>query len=260
MARVISRSSSRAGEECMAELVVIIGAGPGLGRAIGAAFVGEGADVVLLARDEVNARALARDISAADYISADASDEAALRTAFGTIRDRHGTPDVIVHNPSIAFEAPPTGTPLSALLDGFRLAAGSLLVAIQEVAPAMRERGGGTIIVTGSGAGLTGSTWSASLATQKAAVRNLAFSAAAELEPDGIRVATITIKGVLGTPGFEVDRIAPEYVRLHILSQELRNSQKSGDAESASPESTSGWADTASGVWQTEIVWPTPAD
>jgi NAD(P)-dependent dehydrogenase (short-subunit alcohol dehydrogenase family) len=252
--------------------VVIVGAGPGLGRAIGAAFVAEDADVVLVARNEERLRALADDIGAAGYVSADVGDEAALRAALDTIHQRHGTTDVVVHNPSIAFEAAPTNTPLSALLDGFRVAAGSLLVTIQQVAPAMRTRGHGTILVTGSGAGLTGSTWSASLAAQKAAVRNLAFSAAAELEPDGVKVATITINGLLGTPGFEVDRIAPEYVRLHKLAQHPRLAQHPGlaqypgradelpDTASALPGNSTERADAEQDVWQSEISWPAQAD
>jgi NAD(P)-dependent dehydrogenase (short-subunit alcohol dehydrogenase family) len=97
-------------------------------------------------------------------------------------------------------------------MDGLRLAAGSLLVAAQEVVPAMREIGRGTILVTGNAAAITGSTWSAALAAQKAAARNLALSLAAELGSAGIQVATVTIHGVLGTPGFEPRRIAQTYV------------------------------------------------
>lgn len=205
------------------DLVVIVGAGPRLGRSIATAFGQRGARVVMLARDADRLAGIARDVSAetgarVDTITADAADEAALREAFGQIRSRHGDPTVLVHNPSIAVEAPPTRTPPDALLDGLRLAAGSLLVSAQEVAPAMRTAGAGTILVTGSGAATTGSTWSATLAAQKAVVRNLAFSLADELDDDGIRVATVTIRGLLGATGFEPDRIAAEYVRLHDLA------------------------------------------
>jgi short-subunit dehydrogenase len=117
------------------------------------------------------------------------------------------------------------------LIDGFRLAAGSLLVAAQEVATAMRAAGRGTVVVTGGGSALTGSTWSAALAVQKAAVRNLAMSLAAELRRDRVHVVTVTIDGVLGAEGFEVSRIAEEYVRLHGLS------------------------DGAPEMWNAEVVW-----
>lgn len=231
------------------DLVLILGAGPGLGRAIGAAFARAGARVVLLARDEERLRALAEETGAAGWVSADASDEEALREALATIRERHGHPGVLVHNPSVAYEAPPTRTPVVELQNGLALAAGSLLIAIQEVAGAMQTARNGTILVTGSGAALTGSTWSAGLAAQKAAVRNLTLSAAAELEPDGIHVATVTINGLLGAPGFEPERIAAEYVRLHQYARTLR------DGAASAPSGKSGRAD----AWRREINWPNTA-
>ena len=197
----------------MPDLVVVVGAGPGLGRAIGHAFVERAAQVVLIARDERRLAEIADAVGAA-YVPVDVTDEPALRAAFATIRNRHGDPTVLVHNPSIAFEAPATETPLEALMAGFRLAAGSLLVAAQEVVPAMRGAGRGTILVTGNVTAVTGSTWSAALAAQKAAARNLALSLAAELAATGIRVATVTINGTLGRPGFEPWRIAEVYADL----------------------------------------------
>ena len=200
----------------MPDVVVVIGAGPGLGQAIGQAFVQHGDQVVLIARNEKRLRETAVAVGGID-MPVDVTDEPALRAAFATIRSRYGDPTVLVHNPSLAVAAPATETPLDALLSGFRLAAGSLLVAAQEVAPAMREAGRGTILVTGNSAALTGSTWSAALAAQKAAARNLAMSLAAELGPAGVRVVTITINGVLGQPGFELPRIAATYVGLAAL-------------------------------------------
>lgn len=230
-------------------LVVIVGAGPGLGGAVAAAFAHGGARVVLLARDEQRLRALAEETGAAGWVSADVTDERALRDAFATIRERYGYPGVLVHNPSVAYEAPPTRTPVAELHNGLALAAGSLLIAIQEVAGAMRAAHSGTILVTGSGTALTGSTWSAGLAAQKAAVRNLTLSAAAELEPEGIHVATITINGLLNTPGFEPEHIAAEYVRLHQRARTLHDSARSA------PSGNSGGTD----AWRSEINWPNTA-
>jgi NAD(P)-dependent dehydrogenase (short-subunit alcohol dehydrogenase family) len=221
----------------MSDLVVIVGAGPGLGRAIGAAFTASGARVVVLARDEARLASMTAEIGGAGWVTADVTDELALRVAFAEVRAAHGDPDVLVHNPSVAYVAPPTKTSWRELMAGFAVAPGSLLVAAQEVAPAMRKAGRGTILVTGGASARTGSTWSAALGAQKAALRNLAQSLAAELGPDGIRVATITIDGILGQPGLEHDRIAAECVRLHDLAHKP-------DTE-----------------WQPEITWPPqPAD
>lgn len=196
------------------ELVVVLGTGPGLGQAIAKGFTDRGDHVILMARNKARLEWMAAELGPATGIPVDLTDEAALRSAFEAVRTSLGDPTVMVHNPSVAYEAPPTETPLSALMTGFALAAGSLLVAAQEVAPAMRRAGHGTILVTGNAAATTGSTWSASLAAQKAAARNLTLSLAAELGLHGIQVWTITIDGILGTPGFEHERIAAEYVRL----------------------------------------------
>lgn len=218
------------------DLVVVLGAGPRLGGAVATAFARRHAGVVVLARDIARVTALAGEIAtqtgaAVHGMSADATDDTALRHAFEEIRRRYGDPTVLIHNPSVAVEAPPTRTPYGSLIDGLRLSVGSLLVAAQEVAPAMRLAGRGTIIVTGGGSARTGSTWSAALGVQKAAVRNLALSLAAELCSDNIHVVTVTIDGTLGTAGFDADRIAAEYVRLHELTDGPR------------------------GTWAPEIVW-----
>jgi NADP-dependent 3-hydroxy acid dehydrogenase YdfG len=217
-------------------VVVVLGAGSGLGRAIGKAFAEYGAKVVLMARNYGRLERISAEIGAAGIAAVDATDEIALRSAFNTVRESLGHPSVLVHNPSIAIEEPATRTSRSDLMAGFKLAPGSLLVAAQEIAPAMRHAGRGTILVTGNAAGLTGSTWSAALAAQKAAVRNLAFSLAAELGPDGVHVTTITIAGILGSPGFEHDRIAAEYVRLATLDEAALHA--------------------AGLTWPTEVTWP----
>lgn len=202
------------------DVVVLVGAGPGLGRSIATTFGRRGARVVLLARAENRLAELARTVAdetgaTIDPVVADATDEQSLQSAFAEIRRRHGEPTVLVHNPSLAVEAPPTQTSVRDMMDGLRLSVGSLLTAAHEVAPAMRAAGRGTILVTGSGVATTGSTWSATLATQKAAVRNLTLSLASELRGEGVQVCTVRIRGLLGQPGFELDRIAEEYVRLH---------------------------------------------
>lgn len=215
----------------MSDLVMLVGAGPGLGQAIARAFTNRGAQVVLVARNERRLSNMAAEVGAVGYVPVDVTNEPALRDACATIRNDHGDPTVLVHNPSVAFEAPATETPLAELMAGFQLAAGSLLVAAQEVVPAMRAAGRGTILVTGNSAAMTGSTWSAALAAQKAAARNLALSLAAELAQTGVRVATITINGTLGKPGFEPARIAELYA----------------DLAAAAPDTT---------VWQPEVHWP----
>ena len=57
----------------------------------------------------------------------------------------------------------------------------------------------------------------------KAALRNLAQSLHKELEPDGVRVTTVTIDGVLqGPKALDLDEIADLYWQLHTQPEPAR--------------------------------------
>lgn len=203
----------------MGDVAVVMGAGPGLGRAVATALARRGASVALLARSAARLADLAGEVGAAGSgrtlpVAVDLAGEESVRTAFAMVRKQLGDPTVVVHNPSVTIEAAATETPYGALMEALRTSLGSLLVAAQEAAPAMRAAGRGTILATGSQAALAGSTWSAAVGVQKAAVRNLVLSLAAELGGAGVHVATVTVMGSLGRPGFEVDAIAGEFTRL----------------------------------------------
>ena len=203
----------------MGDVAVVMGAGPRLGRAVATALARRGAAVALLARSAARLSELAGEVGAAGPgralpVAVDLADEESVRTAFAMVRKELGDPTIVVHNPSVTIEGTATTTPYGALMSALRTSLGSLLVAAQEVAPAMRAAGRGTIVATGSQAALAGSTWSAAVGVQKAAVRNLVLSLAAELGGSGVHVATVTVMGTLGRPGFEVDAIAEEYTRL----------------------------------------------
>src|SRR6202789_3591210 len=88
----------------------------------------------------------------------------------------------------------------------------SAIVVAQVAAPAMREAGGGTILVTGGGFADHPIPGLATVSLGKAALRSAATMLGADLEPDGIRVATLPIAGqiVTGT-AFDPDRIAERY-------------------------------------------------
>lgn len=80
----------------------------------------------------------------------------------------------------------------------------SAIVVAQVVAPAMRAAGSGTIIVTGGGFADHLIPALATISLGKAALRSAATMLGADLEPDGIRVATLTIEGQI-VPGTAFD-------------------------------------------------------
>jgi Enoyl-(Acyl carrier protein) reductase len=88
----------------------------------------------------------------------------------------------------------------------------SAIVVAQVAAPAMRAAGFGTIVVTGGGFADHPIPALATVSLGKAALRSAATMLGADLEPGGIRVATLTIAGqtVAGT-SFAPEHIAERY-------------------------------------------------
>ena len=199
------------------KVAVVVGAGPGMGMALARRFGDEGYALGLIARD---ASKLGNAITEAGLkamaLSADASDEAALRSAFARIRETLGNPDVLLYNPSLGIPGMPTEVAPADVVRGLLLGAVGAVVAAQECAPAMRAAGQGTMLFTGSIVGIKPWAPGAALGMQKAALRNYVYALADELTPEGIHVALVTIKGVI-TPGthFDPALIAEEFWKLH---------------------------------------------
>jgi NAD(P)-dependent dehydrogenase (short-subunit alcohol dehydrogenase family) len=203
-----------------AGLAVVVGAGPGLGLAVADRFAREGYRLALLARNPNKldiSRLSGLPGPAPLLVAADVGDARDLRDAFATIRSGAGDPDVLVYNTSLWVPGKPTELDYDAFMAGLRVGAAGALVAVQEVAPAMRAAGRGTILLTGSGVALRAPAGSAGLAAAKAALRSLALTMADELRTDGIHVATVTITGVLA-PGtfYDPELIAQTYWDLHV--------------------------------------------
>jgi NAD(P)-dependent dehydrogenase (short-subunit alcohol dehydrogenase family) len=82
----------------------------------------------------------------------------------------------------------------------------------------MKQRGNGTMFLTGGGTALKAPPELISLSIGKAGMRNFALSLAEECAPLGIRVATVTVCGMV-QPGtkYDPDTIAGAFWRLYQL-------------------------------------------
>jgi NAD(P)-dependent dehydrogenase (short-subunit alcohol dehydrogenase family) len=79
----------------------------------------------------------------------------------------------------------------------------------------MRDRGSGTVLATGGGSADRPIASMASLGVQKAGLRALVEVQAAGLAPDGIHVATVTVRGFVGEEKqIPPDRVAALYAEL----------------------------------------------
>lgn len=218
--------------------VVVIGAGPGLGRALIDAFAAAGHQVGWIVRREATRDAVARTLRAPDTLGlcADAGSAEELGPALEHLAQAQGPADVLIYNaahvepdrfvtPSgidaAQYSSAPgwqaRGAPLTAdaLLARFRANVLGAHIAAQICVPAMIAAGRGTILLTGGV--LAHGPWIewGSVSLGKAALLSLGQSMALELAPHGIRVSTVTIHGTMA-PGtaYDPDVVAAHYVAL----------------------------------------------
>jgi NADP-dependent 3-hydroxy acid dehydrogenase YdfG len=199
--------------------LLVIGAGPGISRATARRFGREGYDVALVARDADRLGALGEELLGegltVGWAPADAGDPAAVARVVDLFTRHAGPVDVLLFNAVGRRRAGAAElTPEELAAD---LAAGvvGLQAAVRAVLPGMRERGAGTVLVTGGGAADSPSPGVASLGVQKAALRALVAVLADALAPEGVHVATATVRDRVSDDGPLVpDAIAGLYAEL----------------------------------------------
>jgi NAD(P)-dependent dehydrogenase (short-subunit alcohol dehydrogenase family) len=192
-------------------VILVAGAGPGLGAAVARRFGREGYAVELLARNPDSLARLGAGLEAGGvdcaWSAADLAGADALTTAVERVVERRGHLDVLHFNPSLFRHADPLHVSASDLLADLEVGVAALLTLVQAARPALRE--GSRITVTGSMAADQPWHEACTLGVQKAALRNLVLSLDRTLAPEGIRAASLTVNGTLAPDtAFSPDRVA----------------------------------------------------
>jgi|tagenome__1003787_1003787.scaffolds.fasta_scaffold20989593_9 NAD(P)-dependent dehydrogenase (short-subunit alcohol dehydrogenase family) len=173
------------------KVVVVTGAGHGIGRASALRFAAEGAQAVIVvdinaagARETV--RLIGNSEGRSQALVADVSDERAVESIRDQIAEAHGRVD-IVHNNAGRLRAGSV-TELSA--DDwdltFAVNVRSMFLVCRALIPLMRPQGG-AIVNTASSSGLVGETATPAYNASKAAIINLTRQLAADYSREGIR-------------------------------------------------------------------------
>jgi len=200
--------------------LLVIGAGPGISGATARRLAADGYDVGLVARREDALAQYGAGLRAegirTEWAVAEAGDANGLTAAIQRLIAALGPVDVLLYNVSAGRQAGVAELSPEELLDDLGTGVVGLQTAVRAVLPGMRERGGGTVLVTGGGSADSPVRTMASLGVQKAAVRALAQVQAHALAPDGVHVATVTVRGFLGDEKQQIhpDRVAAVYAEL----------------------------------------------
>jgi NAD(P)-dependent dehydrogenase (short-subunit alcohol dehydrogenase family) len=185
-------------------VIVVLGAGPGIGAAVARRFGNAGYDPALIARSSDSLTELGEQLQSegitTGWTAVDLTDEAGLRAAIERFGQHAGKIQHLHFNPSVTRMADPLALTPRDLLADVHVGAASLLTAVQAARPFMSA--GARITATGSVA--ADHPWSAasSLGVQKAGMRSLVSAIDTTLKPDGIRAVTVTVAGTVkaGTP------------------------------------------------------------
>ena len=192
-------------------VIVVVGAGPGVGASVARRFGREGYDVALVSRTEKAVSALGERLQSeglkVGWCAVDVTDEDALRAAVVRFGEFGRHIDVLHFNPSAFTQKDPLTLTPAELLADVRLGVAPLLTAVQAARPYLHS--GARVLATGSAAADLPWHEAASLGVQKAGLRNLVRSLDTTLRPDGIRAVSVTVNGTLerGT-AFDPDLVA----------------------------------------------------
>jgi NAD(P)-dependent dehydrogenase (short-subunit alcohol dehydrogenase family) len=185
-------------------VAVVLGVGPGLGAAVAHRFAREGFAVGLMARSSEQLSEIQSEIEQSGgkalSVTVDATDAASIKAAFEQVRSQLGSPEVFVYNAGAFKMAGILELTPEQFEQNWKVNCFGAFLAVQQVLPAMVERGGGTILLTGATAAVRGSAKFAALAVGKFGLRALAQSLAREFGSQGIHVAHIIIDGMINTP------------------------------------------------------------
>jgi len=176
------------------KVAIITGGAGGIGKAAGKRFVEEGADVLLVDLDEAALAEACADIGSnkVSYLVADVTRFEDNLAMVATATERYGGVDAFLANAGIEGD-------VASILDYDEARFDQVMavnvkgpfLGLKAAVPAMIKRGGGSIIITSSVAGVRGAPSVAPYVTSKHAVIGLMKSAAREFAHHAIRVNTV---------------------------------------------------------------------
>ncbi|MDZ4764279.1 MAG: SDR family NAD(P)-dependent oxidoreductase [Chloroflexota bacterium] len=178
-------------------VALITGASSGIGYATALAFARHGIHVAATARHADNLAALVRDAALLPAsvlpLSADVRDPDALRAAVAATMAHFGRLDFVVANAGIGQRGSIVDAEWSDIEAVMRTNIDGVLHTIRATVPALKQAGGGHLVIVSSVVYNLTAPYAATYSASKAFVSSLARSLRLELEPDHITVTDLRI-------------------------------------------------------------------
>ena len=175
------------------KVAVVTGAGSGFGEGIAKRFASEGAKILVADINAQSGERVTREIGdaggTASFVATDVADAAASRAMIQAAIDTYGGLDISVLNAAIGMSPTPLVDTTEEFFDRvFHVNVRSVFLGAKHSVPAMRARGGGSIIVTVSTAAIRPRPNLAAYNATKGALVPMCKALALEVAGDGIRV------------------------------------------------------------------------
>ena len=185
----------------------IVGAGAGLGRALARKFAGQGFDVAVISRTEVNSAAameaarIANGSVSVRFFSADASEPETVEAALTAVAHNMSEIDVLIYNARGDFTAcEPLDMSYDALEDVFRVEVVGAFAAAKSVLPAMIKRSRGSVFFSSATAAFRGSRTFPLYAIGKFGLRALSQNFSKAYTKNGVHIVHVRLDCDLDVP------------------------------------------------------------
>ena len=174
------------------KVAVVTGGSRGIGYAVAAALVADGASVVITGRDQSHLDAAVKQLgSKVHALRSDVSDPGQAAAAIGSAHERFGGLDILVNNAGIGIFASVADMDVRQWRETIGTNLDGVFYCCHAAIPRMRERGGGWIINISSLAGKNAFAAGSAYCASKAGLNAFSESLMQEVRYDNIRVSYI---------------------------------------------------------------------
>lgn len=187
------------------KIVVVTGAGRGIGRIIAITMASEGAKVIICSRNKKELESVKKEIEYGqgncDYFVLDVANKKHIESFINSVIASYGRVDAIINNAGWSHKE----KNIEEITDEeykktIRTNVDSVFYIIRKVMPSMRKQNNGFIINISSSTGKQGRAGLSAYAASKFAVHGFTESVAKELDGTNVKCITLCLMGGFNTP------------------------------------------------------------